>query len=320
MRRLALAAAIAMIAMGPKVALCNNYPDHVVKIVVPITAGGTIDWVARAIAQTLSERLKQPFIVEDQPGAGGSRGIQSVIAAEPDGYTLVVTAGSMLTTNPLIYKTFDPLVDLRPISTLTVSSQTLTVNPSLPVDSLSDLVSYARKKKNPLIYATSGYGTPSHLTMEYLRTLAHFPATPVTYRGLAPLLLDLLSGEVKVGFVATGAVLPHVAKGELKALAISSGHRSALLPDVPTVAELGYPDFVVDSYILLMAPAHVPDAVAQLLEKEVRRAVQLPEFKAHFGAKDIASVGSTSAESKAWIATELMRWSKILKTSNMQVN
>jgi len=320
MRRLALAAAIAMIAVGPKVALCNDYPDHVVKIIVPITAGGPLDSVARAIAQTLSERLKQPFIVENRPGAGGNLGIQSAIAAEPDGYTLVVATGSMLTTNPWLYKNrpFDPELDLRPIATLTVSSQTLAVNASLPVNSLSDLTNYSRK--NPLQYATSGYGTPSDLTMQYLRMLAHFPGTPVTYRGLAPLMLDLLSGQVKVAFVATAGALPHVRKGELRALAVSSGHRSELMPDVPTIAELGFPEFIVDSYIFLMAPSHVPDSVADLLEKEVRRAVQLPEFKAYFRAEDIASVGSTSAESKAWIATELRRWGKIIKAANIQVN
>jgi tripartite-type tricarboxylate transporter receptor subunit TctC len=319
-KRLALVAAIAVIAACPKAASADGYPSHVVKIIVPITAGGPLDSVARAIAQTLSERLKQPFIVEDRPGAGGNIGIQSVIASEPDGYTLVVATGSMLTTNPWLYKKhpFDTLRDLRPISTLTVSSQTLAVNPSLPVHSLQDLINYARK--NPLQYATSGYGTPSHLTMEYLRMLAHFPATPVTYRGLSALMLDLLSGQVKVGFVATAGALPHVQRGELRAIAVSSGHRATLLPNVPTVAELGYPQFVVDSYILLMAPAHIPDAVAQLLEKEVQRAVRLPDFQAHFRAEDIASVGNTSAESRTWIAEELQRWGKVIKAANMQVN
>ena len=319
MKGLVLTVAAILIALSPEAAPADAYPSHVVKIIVPITAGGPLDSEARAIAQTLSERLKQPFIVENRPGAGGNIGIEAAVASDPDGYTIVIATGSMLTTNPWLYKnSFDSLRDLRPISTLSVSSQTLVVNPALPIHSLPDLIDYARK--NGLQYATSGYGTPSHLTMEYLRMLAHFPATPVTYRGLAPLMLDLLSGHVKVGFVATAGALPHVRKGELRAIAVSSGHRASLLPNVPTVAELGYPQFIVDSYILLMAPAHIPDAVAELLEKEVRRAVNLPSFKAHFAAEDITAVGSTSAESRAWIASELQRWGKVIKAAHMQVN
>ena len=184
MSKLGFLIAIAVIAAGLDGARADTYPSHVVKIIVPIAAGGPIDTVARTIAQTLSERLKQPFIVENRPGAGGNVGIQAAIHAEPDGYTLLLAAGSMLTISPLLYKVqpFDPEVDMQPLSILTVSSQTLVVHPSLPVNSLRDLVAYAKKK--PLAYATSGYGSPSHLAMEYLRLLADFPAAPVSYRGL----------------------------------------------------------------------------------------------------------------------------------------
>jgi tripartite-type tricarboxylate transporter receptor subunit TctC len=287
---------------------------------VPIAAGGPLDTVARAIADTLSDRLKQTFIIENRPGAGGNIGIQAGIASEPDGHTLIVVAGSMLTTNPSLYRKspFDPNVDLRPISTLTVSSQTLTVHPSLPVNSLKDFIGFA--KDNPVVYATSGYGTPSHLTMEYLRMLADFPATPVSYRGLSPLMIDLLAGQVKAGFVATAGVITHAQQGKLKALATSSGRRSQLLKQVPTISESGFPEFDVDSYVLLVAPARIPEPVAALLEKEVRRAVMLPGFQQKFQPRDIVGVGSSSEESKAWIAKELPRWEKVIKAANMQVN
>jgi tripartite-type tricarboxylate transporter receptor subunit TctC len=318
-RRLAFVVAFVM-AGGVHGAWAQSYPSRVIKIIVPIAAGGPLDAVARTVGETLSERLKQAVVVENRPGAGGNIGIQAGLAADPDGYTLIVTTGSMLTTIPSLYKKppFDPERDLRPITLLTVSSQTLAVHPSLPVNSLKDFIAFARK--NPLSYATSGYGTPSHLTMEYLRMLADFPATPVTYRGLPPLMIDLLSGQVKAGFVATSGAITHVRQGKLKALGISTGQRSKLLTEIPTIAESGYPEFAVDSYIVLVASARIPDPVASLLESEARRAVTLPAFQKKFVVRDVAGVGSTSAEARAWIAMEFRRWAKVIKAANMQVN
>lgn len=320
MTKLALLIAAITTAAGLNGARADTYPSRIVKIIVPIAAGGPIDTLARTIAQTLSERLKQTFIVENRPGAGGNVGIQAAISAEPDGYTLLLAAGSMLTINPLLYKKppFNPEVDLRPISTLTLSSQTLAVHPSLPVNSLRDLVALA--KKEPLAYATSGYGSPSHLAMEYLRLLADFPATPVSYRGLSPLMIDLLSGQVKVGFVATSGVIGHLRAGKLKGIGISSAHRSQLVKDIPTIAESGYPEFEFDSYVLLLAPSRIPEPVAALLEREVRAAVKLPEFQKKFSARDVVGVGSSSAEARAWITTETKRWAKVVKAAKMHVD
>lgn len=319
MRRLVLMTALAVVAAGPPVALADNYPTRPIKIIVPIAPGGPIDTVARAIGESLSERLNQAVIIENRPGAGGNIGIQAGISSEPDGHTLMVVAGSMLTTNPSLYKKapFEPLVDLRPISTLTVSSQTLAVHPSLPANSLDEYIAFA--KKNPIGYATSGYGTPSHLTMEYLKMLAGITGTPVSYRGLSPLMVDLLAGQIKVGFVATAGVISHARDGKLKALAVSSARRSQMMKDVPAIAET-FPEFDVDSYILMVAPARIPERVAKLLEEETRRAVTLPSFQQKFQPRDIVGVGSSSTDSRAWIAKELPQWAKVIKAANMQVN
>jgi len=320
MRNIVVLTTIIMIASGLSRALADTYPSRVVKIIVPIAAGGPIDTVARTVAETLSDRLKQPFIVENRPGAGGNIGIQAATSAEPDGYTLLLAAGSMLTINPSLYNKppFNPDTDLQPLSTLTVSSQMLTVHPSLPVNSLRDFIAYARKE--PLTYVTSGYGSPSHLAMEYLRLLADFPAIPVPYRGLSPLMIDLLSGQAKAGFVATSGVIEHLRDGKLHGIGISSVQRSRLLKNIPTIAESGYPEFEFDSYLLMLAPSGIPEPIAALLEREIRRAVKLPEFEARNIARDIISVGNSSVESKAWISKETKRWAKVVKDAKMHVD
>jgi tripartite-type tricarboxylate transporter receptor subunit TctC len=320
MGRLVLLAMFALAAVDMSAAEGNTYPSNTVRIIVPIAPGGPLDTVARALAETLSERLKQTFIIDNRPGAGGNTGIQAGIAAEPDGHTLMVVAGSMLVTNPSLYKKspFNPLTDLRPISTLTISSQTLAVHPSLQVGSLNEFI--ARARKDSVEYATSGYGTPSHLTMEYLRTLANFSATPVSYRGLSPLMIDLLSGQVKVGFVATAGVINHARTGKLRALAVSSGKRSQMMPDVPTVSESGFPVFDVDSTIVLVAPARIPEWVARLLESEARRAVTQTAFQKKFQSRDIVGIGTSGADTRSWIVKDLPRWQKVIEAAKMQVN
>lgn len=317
MKRLILAAAMAAVAIGPAAAQAD-YPARPVRIIVPLAPGGPVDVIARAIASTLQERLKQPFVIENRPGAGGNIGIRAAVASEPDGYTLVMSTGSMLTINPLLSEKppFDPLADLRAISMVTRSSQTLVVHPSLPVSSVKDFIAYA--KQRPLTYATSGYGSPSHLTMEYLRLLAGFQATPVSYRGLTPLMVDLLAGEVKVGFVATSGAIDQAKQGKLRTIAVSSARRSAMMPDVPTIAESGYPDFDVDSYIVLAAPTRTPEPILALLESEVRRAALLPSFQEKFQPRDLVGIGTSAAETGAWIERELQSWEKIVKAANMR--
>jgi tripartite-type tricarboxylate transporter receptor subunit TctC len=306
-------------ALAAGSASAADYPSRVIKIVVPLAAGGPVDNAARAVVDSLSASLKQPVVIENKPGAGGNLGIGSVIAAPPDGHTLLMALGAQLTVNPGLYNPppFDPATQLRPISILTASTQTLAVNPKVPAKTVAELVALA--KQRPLIYGTSGFGTPSHITMEYLRSMAGFEATPVSYRGAASLALDLIAGQVQAAFTATSSIFNFTRDGRLRALAISGAKRSRLSPEIPTVAET-YPGFAFESYILVLAPAGTPDDIVAVLEKEFHKAVTDPKFESMFRAHDVEPVGSSSAEASRWIAAETRRWSAFLKSANIKIN
>ena len=301
-------------------AFAQSYPARPVKVVVPFAAGGPLDLVGRAVFDKLSVNLKQTFVMENRTGAGGNIGTELVAKSPPDGYTLLFVLSGTLTANPAMYRKlpFNVERDLRPISLLTGSSQMMVVHPSVPVNTLAELVAYA--KKEPLVYAHAGPGSGGHLAMEYFRTMAGFETVQVPYRGNAPLVVDLLAGQVKAGFVATAGVIQHVRNGKLKGLAISATTRSPLAPDVPTAAEAGYPDFKLGSYFVLLGPAGLPDAIANLLEREVRDALKSPDLNDKFAAQDIAVVGSSAAEAREFLRTDTALWARIAKDANLRVD
>jgi tripartite-type tricarboxylate transporter receptor subunit TctC len=310
--------ALALSAVGG--AAAEPYPQRPVKIIAAVVAGSTGDFVARAVAERLSAGMTQTFVVENRPGAGGNIGAEFVAKSAADGHTLLVAIGTTLTVNPTVYKTmsFDPDADLRPISILTTSSLALTVHPSVPVNSVSEFVAFA--KNEALIYAVGGIGTPGHLAMEYFGRQAGFRATPVPYRGNAPLVTDLVAGQVKVAFPAIGSVVAHVRDGRVRALAVSGGARSPLAPQVPRIAELGYPDFKVDTQMVLLAPAAIPDAVAALLERKTREALSAPGLaeKLRDHGYDIAA--TTGAEAKARLQAERRLWADVIRAAGIHVH
>jgi tripartite-type tricarboxylate transporter receptor subunit TctC len=287
---------------------------------VPFPAGGPLDIAARSVADKLTASLKQNIIVENRPGAAGNLGSDLVAKSAPDGHTLLATLSTTLTVNPSLYKSmpFDPQRDLRPISILTSNSQTLVVHPSVPVKSVKEFVAFATKE--PVSYAHAGHGSPGHLVMEYFRLKAGFKAIPVPYKGNAPLVNDLVAGHIKFGFVATAGVLPHVTAGRLKALAISSPQRSQLTPDVPTIAESGYPDFSMETYFVLAAPAGLPDQIATVLEREVQSALKAPDLDARWRKIDMVPVGSTGSAASARIKADLALWADVVKAANMRID
>src|SRR5262249_49818538 len=231
--------AVAAFACG---ACAEPYPNRVVKLVVPCPAGGPGDIIARAVTDKLLVSLKQPFVIENRPGAGGNVGTELIARAAPDGHTLGLVLNSILSVNPSLYKKlpFDPDKDFRPISILTKAGNMLVVHPSVPVNSVTEFVAYAKAaaaRREPIIYASGGNGNPGHLTMENFRVHAGFEAIHVPYRGNAPMVIDLVAGQVKFAFITSSGMMDHVRAGRLKGLGVSRLTRSPLAPDVPTIDE-----------------------------------------------------------------------------------
>jgi len=294
--------------------VAQGYPTRPVKIIVSSAAGGPLDIVARAVAEKLAASLKQPVVVEARSGAGGNIAADLVSKAEPDGYTLLFVLSSTLTVNPHLYK--DLNFNLKPITVVNYSTQTLFVHPSLPVNNLVEFVAWA-KKEGPVTYAHGGAGTSSHLVMEYFRLLAGFETVPVPYRGSAALVADFISGQFKVAFGSTSGLLPLAASGKLRPLAVSTAKRSPLLPEVPAVAET-YPGFELTTDFILAAPGGTPDEIVAMLEREVRQVIEPQEFRDRFSKQDIWIVASTPAEAAARIKTGFAVWADVVKRTGMK--
>lgn len=297
-------------------ARADDYPSHPIKIVVSSAAGGPLDIVGRAVADRLTASLKQAVVVEERTGAGGNIAADYVSHAPPDGYTLLFSLATTLTVNPHLYP--DLNFNLKPITVVNYSTQTLFVHPSLPVNTLPEFVDWA-KKNGPVPYAHGGVGTSSHLAMEYFRLLAGFQTTPVPYRGAAAMVADLMAGQIKVSFGSTSGLLPLAKAGKLRALAVSTAHRSPLAPDVPTVAESGYPGYEVTTDFVLFAPSGTPDSIVTLLADKIRPAITTQEFKDRFSQQDIWIVGSTPDEAAARIKAGYALWADVVKRSGMKV-
>jgi len=297
----------------------QSYPQRQIRIIVDRPAGTPHDILTRALSDKLSASLKQTVIVENRVGANGNLAAEFVSRSAPDGATLLVALDTTLNVNPTLYKnlSFNPRTDLRPLSILATSSNMLVVHPSVPVHSVAEFVAYARA--NPVSYAHGGNGSPGHLTMELFRMKAGFPATPVPYRGNNQLATDLAAGQIKVGFVGTAGVIEHIRAGRLRALAISAAKRSAVAPDIPTIAEAGY-DFERETYFVLAAPAAIPEPVAALIEREARSALQDPELIERFRRVNIEIIASSSLQAKARLDADTRLWAGVIEATGMHVN
>jgi len=294
-----------------------QYPNKPVRVVVPYPAGSTPDIVGRALATKLQASLGQPFVVENKPGAGGNIGADSVAKAASDGHTLLVAVNGPVAVNKYLYKEmpFDPDKDLLPISLLASSPQMLAVTPALGAKTFADFVKLARSKPGRLSYGSVGGGSASHLTMELLKSDAKVFIVHIPYRGFPPAVTDMLAGNIDSIFAIIPAVLPHVRAGKLNALAVTGSKRSPMAPDVPSVAELGYPQLESLAWIGLLAPAGTAPAIVSRLSSEAVSAMRAADTQDSLAKQGFDVVASSPPEFANWIRSEQAKWSKVIRTS-----
>jgi len=306
----------------PLVAFAQAYPSKPVRIVVTFPPGSTPDIVGRALASRLEKAMGQPFVVENRGGAGGNIGAHEVARAAPDGHTLLVSTNGVFATNKVLYKSmpFDPDKDLKPISLLASAPQMLVVHPSLKVGTFKDYLEYTRKNPGKLSYGSVGAGSASHLTMELLKSTAGVFIVHIPYKGFPPAVTDMLAGNIDTMFAIVPGVLQHVKAGRMTGLAVTALKRSSLAPDLPSVAELGYPQLESLAWIGLAAPAGTPDAVVERLSAETIRGMGAQEVRDLLGKQGFDVVAGTPAQFREWIRSESDKWAKVIKTSGATVD
>ncbi len=307
--------------LPPAVAGAQSYPTRPVRLIVPQSAGGSTDLVARPLAQRLGEALGQTVVVDNRVGAGSTIGTDIVAKAPPDGYTLLAVAASF-TMSPSLYKKlpFDPVRDFEPISQLTSLPNILVVRPALPATTLKEFIAYAKARPGELNFGSSGVGTGTHMSMELLMNLTGIRMTHVPYKGGAPSVTALLGNEVNVVFATISTALPHVKSGRLRALAVSTAKRSAAAPDVPTIAEAGVPGFDYSSWIGLLAPARTSPAIVSLLHGEAVKIMHGPELKGVMASEGSEPAATAPAEFGALIKREVARWKSVAKAAGIKAD
>jgi tripartite-type tricarboxylate transporter receptor subunit TctC len=316
-----LAALALLAATAATAAAAQPYPAKSVKIVVAFTAGGTTDIMARTVAQRLSDRFKQPFVIENKPGAGGNLGTEMAVRAAPDGYTLIINSVGPMAVNPTLYKnlSYNPLTDLVAIAQISDVPNVLVVPAALRIGSVDAFIAYAKAKQGDLNYGSTGIGTSSHLSSYMLASRAGFAATHIPYKG-AEALKDLLTGRLQFMFATIPSVIAHIKAGTLTALAVSSARRSRSMPDVPTVAESGFPGFEAGSWFGLFAPKGTPPEVIATLNKAVNDIIAEKAIESRMVDEGADPVGGTPERFGAFVRSEYEKWRVVVRESGAVVD
>lgn len=324
-RRAALRRLAAVAAPLAFPAFAQSFPNKPLRIIVPFTPGGSADVLARAIGTEIGRTLNQPVVIENVPGAGGSLGGERAAKAGADGYTLFMGHVGTLAVNPALYPKlpYDPLRSFTPVAWVARVPNLLVVHPSVPAQGLKELVALAKSRPGQLAYGSGGNGSAAHTTMEYLKLQTGTSFLHIPYRGTAPSVNDLLANQVQVLFTGVPALLAHVKAGRMRALAVSSPKRLALLPEVPTVAESGIPGtrgFEADQWYGLVAPAGTPREIVALLNQHVNRALTSEEVRARLAAEGAEATPASPEAFRQLIAAEIPRWGKVVKSASIRLD
>lgn len=320
-RLMMIALAVSSLAAGTTCFAESKFPDKPVKLVVGYAAGGATDVIARLVGVKLGEQLGQNFIVENRSGANSNVGAELVARAPADGYTLYVFTIAN-TINASLYDKlgYDPQKDFEPVGLIAKVPNILVVNPKLPVRTLADYVRYAKEQPKGATFASSGSGSSIHLSGEMFKMASEGNMLHVPYRGSAPAVADLIGGQVDSMFDNAPSSMPHVQGGRLRAIAITSAKRSPLLPDVPTIAESGYPGFDVQSWFGLAAPAGTPKAIVDKLNAELNKAISHPDVRKRLTDLAATPEPGTPDQFRGFIAAETKRWHDVVKASGAKAN
>jgi tripartite-type tricarboxylate transporter receptor subunit TctC len=297
----------------------SGYPMKPVRVVVPSSAGGGTDIVARIIAPDLSKRLGQQVVIDNRPGAGTMIGIEVAAKSPPDGYTLLMGL-STLAINPALYQKvpYDPVRDFAPITEAVSSASIIVVHPSLPVKSVKELIAFARSLPGQINYASAGTGTYPHMTMELFLSMANLKMVHIPYKGTGPAMIDMLAGHTAVMAATILTGMPQIRAGRLRPLGITSAARSAVAPEIPTVAESGLPGFESVQWYGMLAPAKTPKEIITRLHLEVTRILQQPETRERFAGDGADPVGNTPDEFARFIQSELVKWAKVARAAGIK--
>jgi tripartite-type tricarboxylate transporter receptor subunit TctC len=295
----------------------QQYPVRPVRFVVPFSPGGSTDTLARTLGVKLADGLGQQVVVDNRPGANGNIGMEIVAKSPPDGHTIVLGYIANLAIAPSLYAKlpFDPVKDYAPITQIASSPNVLTAHPSVPAKTLKELIALAKAKPGQVSFASTGVASVGHLTGELLNNLAGVRITHVPYKGSGQAITDLLGGHVQVMYSGFSSTMPHIKSGKLRALAVTGAKRSDALPEVPTIAEQGYPGVEATAWYGVLAPARTPRPVVTRLHGEIVKALRMPDVKERLGTLGFELVGGTPEAFGAYIRSEIKKWEKVVKAS-----
>ena len=322
-RSLALAAAAAgALALMPFAVQAQAFPAKALTIVVPFSAGGTTDILARVVGQYMAKDLGQPVIIDNRAGAGGNIGAQMVARAAPDGYTLLMGTVGTHAINQSLYKkmSFDPIKDFAPITRVALVPNLLVANPGQPFKNVKELIAYAKANPGKVNFASSGNGTSIHLSAELFKQMTQVEMQHVPYKGSAPAVADLIGGQTAIMFDNMPSVMPHVKAGKLRAMAVTTARRSPALPDVPTIAESGVPGYDTSSWFGLLAPVGTPADVVAKLNAAIVKALADPEVKTKLAEQGAEPHPEKPEQFAAFIGAETTKWGKVVKESGASVD